>query len=40
MADKKITFSENLWYCGANLMTLGFWYTLKIVIKKAMLETK
>lgn len=37
---KKISFSENLVYIGANIMTLGFWWLVKIVIKKAIIESR
>lgn len=37
---KKLNFLEQLVYIGANLMTFGLWWVLKIVIKKAILEAK
>jgi len=35
-----MTFLENLMYYGSNILTLGFWWLVKIVIKKAIIETK
>lgn len=35
----KLGALETLWYYAMNILTLGFWYTVKVVIKKAILET-
>jgi len=37
---KKLDLSEQLVYIGACIFTFGFWWLVKIVIKKAILETK
>lgn len=36
----KLSFPEKLMYVGANIATLGFWWLVKIVIKKAIIETQ
>ena len=37
---KSLSFGEKLVYYGACLSTFGFWWIVKIVIKKAILESK
>lgn len=36
----RLSIGEKLAYYGANIMTFGLWWILKIVIKKAILESK
>ena len=39
MKTNKLTGWENFWYYTAVILSLGFWFTIKVVIKKA-LEVK
>lgn len=34
----KLSFIENLWYYLSVIVSFGLWYTVKVVIKKALNE--
>lgn len=34
----KLSFAEKLMYYGSCILSLGFWWLIKIVIKKAVIE--
>lgn len=36
---KKLSAIETLWYYLSVILSLGFWFTIKVVIKKAMIES-
>ncbi len=36
---KKISIFENLFYWISNILCLGLWWLLKIIIKKAIIES-
>ncbi len=38
--NKDLSFIEKLFYYIACILSLGFWYLVKIVIKKAIIESK
>lgn len=35
---KDLSFGEKLWYYAIVILSLGFWFGVKVVIKKAIIE--
>lgn len=40
MKKKSMSGLESLWYYTAVILSCGFWYTIKVVIKKAILDSQ
>ena len=36
--EYRLSGLESFWYYASVILSLGFWYTIKVVIKKAMSE--